>query len=351
MTRPTRSRRAAIAAVALTAVAVLTGCTAQPATAPEPVATAAPASQQRFACPTAAEVAALTATPFGSRTTTSRSCTYTTGADVDPAVSVAVQRLDADDHRTAAVLRYAALTGGDATADAAALGFDAFTASTRTSCTAWFPGPGGVLTSVTARRDGTAGGKSCDLATAIATLTGGDSASSSTAPTVAVLAQRRLLGTATAGARWPFRIGRDAGARIDRLTGTGYLRPASSTSLAAAARRVPRDSAAVVLVSGTAEAGASRLQVLTAATEALSAAAARAPKAKLVVVGPVANGTIPPAELNALRVDLQSAAEIAGAVYLDPAAEVANASRPAVALDAVADAVTAQLREAGVGAS
>ena len=203
------------------------------------------------------------------------------------------------------------------TTDLPALSFDAFTASTAASCTAWFPAADGVPTSVTARRDGVTGSKECGIAGAVATLVGSGSSKAS-APTVAVLAQKRLLGTATADATWPWRIGRDAGVRIDRLTGTGYLEPSSATSLTAAAAKVPTDSAAVVLVSGTAEAGASQLEVLSAATAALSAASGRAPKATLIVVGPVASSTTSYTELQSLRVDLQSAAKIAGAVYIDP---------------------------------
>jgi hypothetical protein len=347
MTRPTRTRRAAIAVLAATAVAVLTGCTAPPTAAPTSGSTAAPAAEQRFVCPPLAEVAALTATPFAERTAGSRACSYATGPDADPATTVTLQRAAADDRRTAAALRYDAIRRGSVTADVPALAFDAFTSSTAASCTAWFPGVGGVLTSVTARRAGVPGSKACDVATAVATLAGADA--DAAAPTVAVLTQRRLLGTVTADAGWPFRIGRDAAVRIDRVATTGYLRPSSSTSLTAAARTIPRSSAAVVLVSGTAEAGSSRMEVLTAATTALSAAAARAPKADLIVVGPVADAATPSADLEALRVDLQSAATIAGAAYLDPTADLADAAQPAVALDAVADAVTRQLRDADVG--
>jgi hypothetical protein len=347
MNRSTRTTRAAIALIAATAVGVLTGCTAQPTTTPAVGATAKPAAVQEFACPTSTEVAALTATPFSSRTAGAGACSYATGADVSPSSSVTVQRLSAGDARTAAALRFAAMRRGAVTTDLPALSFDAFTSSTSTSCAAWFP-VNGVPTSVTARQDGVSGAKECGVAGAVATLVGTGS-SASAAPTVAVLAQRRLLGTTTADATWPWRIGRDAGVRIDRATATGYLSPSSTTSLTAAAAKVPTDSAAVVLVSGTAEAGASKLEVLSAATAALSAASGRAPKAKLFVVGPVATGTTSFAELEELRADLQSAATIAGAVYIDPADDGSTASGSAAALTSVAAAVTAELQNAGVG--
>ena len=347
MNRRVRPVRAAIALIAATAVGVLTGCTAQPSAVPAAGATVKPASAVELVCPDLTEVAALTATPFSSRAAGSGACSYATGADVAASSTITVQRLATDDGRTAAALRSAAMRRGAVTTDLPALAFDAFTASTSTSCTAWFPGAGGVPTAVTARRDGAAGATECGVVGAVATLIGSGSSAAS-APTVAVLASRRLLGTSTAAATWPWSIGRDSGVRIDRVAATGYLDPSSSTSLTAAAATIPTDSAAVVFVSGTAEAGTSRLEVLSAATAALSAASGRAPKAKLIVVGPVASSDVPYAELADLRVDLQSAATIAGAVYVDPSTEVAQSSGAAAALTSVAGLITARLRTDGV---
>lgn len=347
MNRRVRPIRVAIALIVVTAIGVLTGCTAQPSDVPAAGAPARAASAVELVCPDLTEVAALTATPFSTRAAGSEACSYATGSDVAASSTVTVQRVATDDGRTAAALRYAAMRRGAVTADLPALAFDAFTSSTSASCTAWFAAAGGISTAVTARQDGVAGSKECGVAGAVATLIGSGSSASS-APTVAVLAQRRLLGTSTAAATWPWRIGRDAGVRIDRATATGYLDPSSSTSLTAAAAAIPADSAAVVFVSGTAEAGTSRLEVLSAATAALSAASGRAPKAKLIVVGPVASSDVSYAELADLRVDLQSAATIAGAVYIDPSTEVADASGTTGALMSVAGLVTAQLRTAGV---
>lgn len=350
MNRPARTR-ATIALIAVTLVGVLAGCTAQPSASPASGATAKAASTVELTCPALTEVAALTATPFTSRTAGVGACSYATGTDAtgtDATASstVTVQRLAASDGTTSAALRYAAMRRGATTADVPALSFDAFSASTSASCTVWFP-VGGVPTSVTARQDGVAGSKECGIAGAVATLVGSGSSGSS-APTVAVLAQSELLGTTTADTTWPWRIGRDAGVRIDRATGTGYLHPSSSRSLTAAAATIPVGSAAVVFVSGTAEAGTSRLEVLSAATAAFSAASGRAPKAKLIVVGPVAGSSVPSAELDQLRTDLRSAATIAGAAYIDPADEVGEASGAGAALASVADAVTARLQADGV---
>ncbi len=347
MNRPVRTTRAAIALIAVTAIGVLTGCTAQPTPTPASGTTAKAAAVQEFVCPELTEVAALTATPFSSRTAGTGACSYSTAVGAVSS-TVTVQRLAASDDRTAAAIRYSALRRGATTTDLRAVALDAFTASTAASCSAWFPATDGVVTSVTARQDGVTGSKECGVAGAVATLVGSGSAS---APTVAVLAQRSLLGTTTSAATWPWLVGRDAGDRIDRVTGTGLLSPSSSTALTAAAKAIPADSAAVVLVTGEAELGASRLEVLSAATAALSAAAGRAPHAKLIVVGPVAGSSASATELAELRVDLQSAATIGGATYIDPATDLASTSSASAALAAVAGSITAELQDDGVARS
>ncbi len=338
MTRPS-PLRATAAVLAAAAIVVLTGCTAQPGTAPATGTTAAPASVQGFACPTRAEVAGLTAIPFSDSTSSGRSCTYTTTADASTVATVTLRHPAGAANATLSALRYAAIGRGASTADARAIAFDAFTSMTKHDCTVWFPASDGVASSVTARRTGSSGAQACSIATAVATLAG-SATPTAAAPTVAVIAPRTLLGTTTSTQRWPWRIVQRTPARIDRLTGTGYLDPSSASSFATVAAGVPADSAAVVFVSGTAEAGASSLTLLRGATRALSAAATRAPNAELIVVGPVSDGTAASAEVERLSADLQAAVTIAGARYVDP-------SDPAT-LTGVADEVATALRTAGV---
>lgn len=350
MTRPTPYFRLAATVVVLAVTAALAACTAQPATTSTAGSTAQPAAVPAFSCPTEGEVAALTAVPLTVRSADSGDCTYVTAPEVEPAVRVTLRHPAAVAGRTLAALRYAATGEGTTTADLRRLAFDAFTSATERDCTAWFPAADGAVTSVTAVRSGVAGRRSCDLATAVAALADTGSARAA-GPTVAVVAASRLLDESTADARWPWRIGRTSAVRVDRLTGTGYLRPSRAASFATAAGAVPKDSDAVVFVSGTAEAGADRLDVLSGATAALSAAATRAPNAQLVVVGPVADGAISFADLAALRSDLQSAATIAGARYVDPTpagAPAAGAAGTSAALDLLADAVSSALRASDI---
>ena len=344
MTRPVRLRTG-LALLAVATAALLAGCTAQPGAVPGAGTTARPAVDTRFTCPSSGEIAALAAVPFTMRTSAAGRCTYSTGADTDVTAEVTVRHPAAgaaSSATTLAELRYSAEQRGADTADAPSLAFDAFTAATRRDCTVAFPAVDGVLTSATARKDGATGAQACALATAVASVAGSP-AGRSTAPVVSVLAERRLLGVSTSEASWPWRIGRDAGVRIARTTTSGYLRPSSTTSLAAAAGRVRTSSSAIVFVSGTREAGASRLEVLSDATAAFSAAAARAPKAKLIVVGPVSDGSVSAAAVAALRIDLRAAADSAGARCGDPPA--------GAALDAVADEVSSTLRSVGVHGS
>lgn len=339
MIRTTRLRAGIAVLVAATAV-LLTGCTAQPGAVPGAGTTARPAVETRFTCPAVTEVAALAAVPFTSATTRGGTCTYSTADDADVKAEVTVRHPAASGSGLAAV-RYAAVRRGARTADAPSLAFDAFTAATKQDCAAWFPASDGATTSVTAREDGRSGSSSCALATAVATLAG--TATTTDAPVVSVLAARRLLGTSTADASWPWRIGRDARVRIARTAATGYLRPSSAGSLASAAKKAPAGSAAIVFVTGTAEAGTPRLEILSDATAAFSAAAARAPKAKLIVVGPVSDGSASPDAVAALRLDLQAAANIAGARFVDPPVGLDAAGT----LDAVADQVSSALRSDG----
>lgn len=338
MTRTTRTTRIGVALLAL--ATVLTGCTARPAAAPAAGAIAAPAAAVRFTCPTREEVAALTAVPFSTASRSGSGCDYATSSDDTEASTVRLRHGDTKAPTLAAV-RAAAVARGEATADVPALAFDAFTTATAEGCTAWFPAVDGALSSVTARRSGQQGAAACDLASAVATLAGAGTPDGST---VVVVAASHLLGTDTADEAWPWRIGKAAGVRVDRVTGTGYLHPSRPTSLAGRAAQVPTGSAAVVLVTGTEEAGVSRLQVLAAATAALSAAAARAPHARLIVVGPVADGTSDASSVETLRTDLRSAAGIAGATYVEP---VVGASAPD-ALSSTADQVVAALRTDGI---
>ena len=334
--------RATAAVIAAAAIAVLTGCTAAPSTAPDAGTTAVPASAQRFVCPARAEVAGLTAIPFSESASSATSCTYGS-----PVATVTV-RHPAGSGATLSALRYAATGRGVTTTDAPGIAFDAFTATTKRGCTVWFSAADGVASSVEARRSGVSGARACVVATAVATLAG-SATPRTAAPTVAVLAPRTLLGTTTVDQRWPWRIAQDAVVRIDRLTGSGYLHPSSASSFAEVAASVPTDSAAVVFVSGSAEAGTPTLALLRGATRALSAAATRAPDARLIVVGPAADGSVPAADLASLRVDLQAVAKIAGATYVDPATSGAAGVTPSTALAGVADGVTKALR-AGVTA-
>lgn len=337
MTRPIRLTAALVAAAA---IAVLSGCTAQPTPAPAAGTTAAPASVQEFACPTRAEVAGLTAIPFSDSTSSGTSCTYTTGTDASTLATVTLRHPAGAASATLSALRYAAIGRGASTADARAIAFDAFTSTTRQDCSVWFSASDGVASSVTARRSGSSGSETCGIATAVATLAGSATPTASAAPVVAVIAPKTLLGTTTSTQRWPWRIAQQTPARIDRLTGTDYLDPSSASSFAKVAAGVPTDSAAVVFVSGTVEAGAPSLTLLRGATRALSVAATRAPRAELIVVGPVSDGSASYADIDRLSVDLQAAAKIAGARYVDP-------TSPAT-VTGVADEVAAALRAAGV---
>jgi hypothetical protein len=332
MTRSTSLLRASATLITALAAVALAGCTAQTATTPRTGTTAAPASEQRFACPTPEEVAALTAVPFTGKTTGTADCTYSADG-----ASVVLKHPAGSASATLANLRYDEIGRGVRTADASGIAFDAFTSTTKQDCTVWFAAADGVASSVTAARSGASGTAACALARSVATLAGGET--SSAAPTVAVLASTTLLGTTTADERWPWRIGAKAGVRIDRSTASGYLPGASSFAISAA--DVPADSAAVVFVSGTAEAGEPSLTLLRAATRALSAAATRAPKAELVVVGPVSDGTATYDELATLRTNLQAVAKIAGAKYIDPSTLTGST---ATVLAGVADDVAAAIR-------
>ena len=345
MTHSSRLRTGLTALAAATAVLLVGGCTTQPGVVPKPGTTAQRAMANRFTCPPMTEVAALAAVPFTAGKVGNTACTYSTAADADVSTVVTVSHPSpAANRRTLTALRYAAVRRGAETADAPRLALDAFTVTTKQDCTTWFTAGDGVVTSVAARTRGARGSASCTLSTTVATLAG-TGAPRPAAPIVSVLAARRLLGTTTEDGSWPWRIGRDGGVRIVRTAASGYLRPSSSSSLARAATMIPASSAAVVFVTGTAEAGSSRIAILSDATAAFSAAASRAPHAKLIVVGPLFDGSQSPEAVSALRLDLQTAATIAEARFMNPADRGLGAR---AALDAVADQVSSALRSEGL---
>lgn len=317
--------RALGALVATAALVGLAGCTAAPA-APTPAASATP---QRFTCPSADEVGALTAIAL-ERTIEHGDCTYTSTGD-GPRISIGMQhpaRSAEAPVASLAVARQAALDRDAITVtDAREFSFDAFTTqSIDGTCTAWVIAGDGVVTAVTARQDGVTAARSCALTRSAVLLLGTATTrlGAAAAPTMSVVAAQRSARVKGSTDLWTTRLAQSVRVRVDRIpaAGTGYL-PASASgpdTFVGAAARVDPSSAVVVVVSGAADVGADRLQVERAASQAYSAAAARAPRAHLIVVGPTS--ALPPSvDVLALRDDLRAAARLAGAAFVDPIAD------------------------------
>lgn len=99
-----------------------------------------------------------------------------------------------------------------------------------------------------------------------------------------------------------------------------YLPPPGGPSFSALARKIDAHSSVVVFVGGAGNRSASALQWLKASTLAFSNASRIAPKARLIVVGPLANAgsaTLVASARDALR----RAAAIAGVTWIDPVKE------------------------------
>lgn len=113
------------------------------------------------------------------------------------------------------------------------------------------------------------------------------------------------------------------GLRVLRLadTGGGYLHgsgASGSGSFSVRASQVDPTSRVVVFFGGANDAGSAGLSLLKSATRAYSVAASTAPRARIVVVGPVWADPAPPASVLAIRDNLRSAAAVARATWVDP---------------------------------
>lgn len=323
-----RAMRAIAALGAIGATTVLAGCTGTPIGAAEPAAVA-PAAQQRFVCPPVDQVAGLTAMPFTMAKAAAGTCSYAAGTGATSATIVirSAARPAAPRNETLSAFRFkVAEHAGTEVDDARQFSFDAFTARSRGgSCAVWLYGPDGVVTTVTAKRTGAGAARACVLAKAAAALVGTARARTGAlaAPIVGVVGPASLRSNGFTE-RWTSQAAHELDIRIDRVAGgsAGYLagtKPAAATYLRAAGKVDPASST-VVFVGDASDAGGDRLDVLRAATRTFAVATSRAPRAKLVVVGPVPVGTPSPAVL-ALRDDLRTAAEVAGATWVDPTAD------------------------------
>lgn len=311
-------RRTALTAATAVAIAVvLAGCTAT-----SPAASPRPSVSPGFSCPTADEVAGLTAVPFTGgmrKAPAGGTCSYSATSD-DGTVRIAVGRRTGSS-TTLSGYRYGAIAAGRATQDAEDLSFDAFTEPASSGCTAWLYAGDAVVTTVTATRPGSGAAGACALARSVGVLLQDDGQQPATTapPVVGLIAPARLLGPRARTERLGARLGLSADARIDLRTtkGAGFT---VSDGARAAASTVRPDTDAVVFLAGDGDVGRSALSVLKASTAAFADAARAAPRARIVVVGPLLGSDESPAEVGALSGALRSAARIAGAAYIDPVA-------------------------------
>lgn len=146
-------------------------------------------------------------------------------------------------------------------------------------------------------------------------------------PVIAVIgdsAASQSVSGVGASERWPARV---AAARQVRVAvfangSAGYTVPGSDgRTFLDQTSRIPRDAALVMFVGGGADAGAQPLDLIRAASSAISDAKKRAPTASVVVVGPIVAAGATSSELENIDNTLQSAASIGEATFADPLGE------------------------------
>lgn len=133
--------------------------------------------------------------------------------------------------------------------------------------------------------------------------------------------------TGTPVPQWPMLVQQDLGQRVVSLTtsGSGYTtRPLTSlfggTFVARASQAAP-SSRVVLIMGGNNDQRATRVQLLRASSEAITAAQQRAPDATIVVVGPASPGRDAPDSLLAVRNALRESATRGEARFVDPIAQ------------------------------
>lgn len=127
--------------------------------------------------------------------------------------------------------------------------------------------------------------------------------------------------------QWPTLMQQDLRQRVVSLStsGSGYTtRPLTSLfggTFGARAKQVASSSRVVVIFGGTNDQRATRVQLLRAASDAISSAQRRAPDATVVIVAPVSPEAAAPATLLAVRNALREAAQRGEARFVDPIAQ------------------------------
>lgn len=143
-------------------------------------------------------------------------------------------------------------------------------------------------------------------------------------PVVSVVGDQYTTGTkADSGAKseWPALLATALNAQVKTYAaaGAGFVTKGSGgATLVTEASKVDPASTVVVLFGGTNDQPVSSLTVASAATNAIKAAHTRAPKAKIVVVGPASGQATPPQSLTAIRDTLRVAANVQKAKWVDP---------------------------------
>lgn len=141
-----------------------------------------------------------------------------------------------------------------------------------------------------------------------------------------------------AASQWPALLREDLdGQQVELLdsAGSGYVTAgASGSTFVTAAAQVPRDAGVIVMFGGAADRASAPLRVLKAATQAFSMAAQRAPKARIIAVGPLSGRGVTAKNTEDLRRILRASATTAGISWADPiagawlAASLPNGPRP-----------------------
>lgn len=125
---------------------------------------------------------------------------------------------------------------------------------------------------------------------------------------------------------WTYRLQRSIGVRVRALASDGgaYVPGAvgaGGAPFSTGAGSIPPTSSVVVFFGGARDATDRPAELAAAATQALADAAARAPQARLVVVGPVPSRPGRSAELTPMRAVLKTVAQTARADFVDPVQE------------------------------
>ncbi|WP_345481883.1 hypothetical protein [Amnibacterium soli] len=125
----------------------------------------------------------------------------------------------------------------------------------------------------------------------------------------------------TQAQRWTSRVAstQDVDVQTFASAGASFLvKGADGRTLAAQAARVPTNAAVVIVFGGARDATASSLRVSRAASQTLSAVQARAPRAVIVLVGPVLSGGTDALTVAGLRTNLQNVAGAFQVRFVDP---------------------------------